>query len=568
MNVLFLLITALFALIFGYRFYAKLMALWVFRLNFGDYSTTIDTAGARQFTPCHPHVLFGHHVAAIGAAGTLTGTTIALVWGWIPAFLWLVVATVLAAGTYGLGSLWLSARYASHSVPEIAGRLLGPQARGLYFACTLALLLLLSAALLWLGARLLMSYPGSVLPFWLQIPIALVAGRALQKADDRSLWGVSLAAFVAGVIVIWLAGEIPVAFTGTLNLDVLGQSSLLLDAEVLWMVLLLVAALYAARLPVSKWMRPRGYLIALQAGAMLLVLLAGVVIAHPPITAPEFHTADGAPGPLPWLFITLTSGAIAGFHLLIANGITARQMADQTNLRRIGYGGALVDGLFALSAVIVVSAGFKDLAQWQAFYASWNDLSDLRQLPALYIGGAVTFAGSLGIGEGFARNFAAVTVLGLLVATLEAGLRIVKQSLVELGQCYGITALARAPAGTGLTVGAVLLAALWLAHSAGNGASAWWPLFGLGNQVFACLGLLLFVFALRQGRRPQALVLAPLLGLVAITLWAGWELLILGWRDGEGGVFVATLGLMTLEITILLKALIALKKAPQPAPNT
>ena len=173
-----------------------------------------------------------------------------------------------------------------------------------------------------------------------------------------------------------------------------------------------------------------------------------------------------------------------------------------------------------------------------------------------------------GIGEGFARNFAAVTVLGLLVATLEAGLRIVKQSLVELGQYYGITALARAPAGTGLTVGAVLLAALWLAHSAGHGASAWWPLLGLGNQVFACLGLLLFAFALRQRRRPQALVLTPLLGLVAITLWAGWELLILGWRNGEGGVFVAALGLMALEITILLKALIALKKAPLPAPNT
>src|SRR5512135_665069 len=111
MNSLVLVIAAAVAFAFGYRFYSKLLALGVFRLE-EDYSTSapLAPAGEKPAT-ANRHLVFGHHVATLAGGIAVTGTVISLIWGWAPAFLWAVVGTVTAAGTYGLGALWMSTHY-------------------------------------------------------------------------------------------------------------------------------------------------------------------------------------------------------------------------------------------------------------------------------------------------------------------------------------------------------------------------------------------------------------------------------------------------------------------------
>src|SRR4051794_8874943 len=106
MNALFLVAALAVVFVFGYRFYAKLLALDVFRLD-KNYSTPAQTrADGRDVIPANPHLLFGYHCAAVGAFAAI-GPVVALAWGWVPAFLWITIGSAVVAGTYALGGFWL-----------------------------------------------------------------------------------------------------------------------------------------------------------------------------------------------------------------------------------------------------------------------------------------------------------------------------------------------------------------------------------------------------------------------------------------------------------------------------
>ena len=542
MNALFLLIIALVAFVFGYRFYAKLLALGVFRLS-PQYSTPAHTqADDRDYAVADRHLLLGHHVAALAGGTTITGSVMALFWGWIPALLWLVVGTTLAGGVYGLGSLWLSVRHPGVGVAELAHRYVGPAAQAFFATGALALLLLLNAVAVVLIADLFTEYPGSVLPFWALVVIAIVFGRFIRRRHDGlDLAVATVIALAIGLLAIGLLGNVPIAFTGALNLDFRGHSFVTLDAVPLWVILMLIYGFYATRAPVWKFIRPRGFLTAVFLLLALVAFYGGVLIERPELVAPEFNPAAKNPGMLPWLFVTLTSGALAGFHLLIINGLTAKQLDRETDARYIGYGGALVDGLLALSAVIVGGVAFSGAPQWNEFYGSWDGVQNLGSLLALYIDGFARFIAGLGVDASFARTFAAVIVISLLATTLEAGLRVQKHLLAEIGRRYRIEALDRPKILLWLTVG--LTAALALYGGRDHGALAYWSLYGVLNLTLAGLGLLLIAGVLRHFHFPLRYVLAPALITLGASLWAFGVLLIYWWTRGNWLLF--GLGLVT-----------------------
>jgi carbon starvation protein len=430
-NSLFLLLAAVVAFVFGYRFYSRLLALGVFRLENNYSIPSPDRPPEDELRRSKRHLIFGHHLASLAAGAAVMGSLVALIWGWIPAFLWVVVGTVTAAGTYGLGSLWLSLRYPGLNPAEIAARLLGAPAHGLFALFAFLVLLIMNAASATLAAQLLSGFPQAVLPFWTVTVLAWFLGGFLRGREDFEILSASLIALTLGLMAVWLLGEFPLAFTGLLSLEA-GNSFVAFDATVVWALILFAYAYHATRLPMWKLIRPRGYLTALLLGVMLFICYTAVVIDHPVLVAPEFHGGPGIPATLPWLFVTLTSGAVAGFHLLIANGITARQIKRETDARYVGYGGALALGLLALSAVIIGSTGFAGTPEWNQHYASWEGFRDLHKVFELYINGFARLAGGIGLDPAFARTLGAVVVTGLLVATLEAGLRVQKQLLTGL----------------------------------------------------------------------------------------------------------------------------------------
>lgn len=563
MNSLFLLLAAAVAFVFGYRFYSRLLALGVFRLE-NNYSTPApDRPPEDEPRRSKRHLIFGHHLAVLASGAAVMGSLVALVWGWIPAFLWVVVGTVTAAGTYGLGSLWLSLRYPGLNPAEIAARLLGAPAHGLFALFAFLVLLVMNAASATLAAQLLSGFPQAVLPFWVVAALAWFLGGFLRGREDFEIVSATLIALTLGLMAVWLLGGFPLAFTGMLGIGT-GDSFIALDATVAWVLILFVYGYHATRQPMWKLIRPRGYLTALLLGVMLFICYTAVVIDHPALVAPEFHTGPDIPATLPWLFVTLTSGAVAGFHLLVANGITARQLKREGDARYVGYGGALALGLLALSAVIIGSTGFADAQEWSRHYGSWRSSFDLHQVLALYANGFARLASGIGLDQDFARTLAAVVVLGLLVATLEAGLRVQKHLLTGIAERAPAPLPANEKSQIALVV--VLSAALALHQARGLGGLAWWPLFGVADQLLAVLGFALLALVLRQHGRPVVWVAAPLLFMAVVAHW-GFAALAAQWWSAENWLLLG-LGVLLLAIEVVLVGLSlnALKSsAPPPA---
>ena len=560
MNSLVLLIMVVVVFAFGYRFYSKLLKLGVFRLG-EDYSTpSPDRPAEAESGVFGRHLLFGHHVASLAAGAAITGCITSLIWGWVPAFLWAVVGTVVAAGTYGLGALWLSLRYPGRNPAEIAARLLGSPAHGLFALVAFLLLLIMNSACATLAAQLLSAFPASVLPFWIITALALLLGNFLRGRKDFEITPATLIALTLSLMVVWLLGNYPLSFTGALHLET-AESYFPFDATVVWVMLLFSYGYYVTRLPMWKLMRPRGYLTALLLGTSLFIFFTAVMIDQPSLVAPEFHAGPGIPDTLPWLFVTLTSGAVAGFHLLVANAVTVRQMKRETDARYIGYGGALAQGLLALSAIIIGSTGLPNVQEWSQRYTSWETFMDLQAVLDLYINGFARHAAGLGLDLEFARSLMAVVVIGLLVATLEAGLRAQKQLLAGLTERYPTFVPGNEKALIATAVGLSALLALHDGH--GRGGLTLWPLFGVTDQFLAILGFALLAVALRRLERPVSAVLVPLVFLLVTTNWGLGMLMTQWWSDNRWILLLLGILLIAAELGVTFLTLNALK-SPRP----
>jgi len=560
MNSLVLVMIAAVVFAFGYRFYSKLLGLGVFRLG-KDYSTpTPDRPAESEPGVFGRHLIFGHHVASLAAGAAVTGCITSLIWGWVPAFLWAVVGTVVAAGTYGLGALWLSLRYPGRNPAEIAARLLTSPAHELFALVAFLLLLIMNAVCATLAAQLLSAFPASVLPFWIIAAVALLLGNFLRGREDFEIIPATLIALALILMVVWLLGNYPLSFTGALNLET-AESYFPFDATVVWVMLLFAYGYYVTRLPMWKLMRPRGYLTALLLGLALFIFYTAVMIDQPSLVAPEFHAGPGIPDTLPWLFVTLTSGAVAGFHLLVANAVTARQMKRETDARYIGYGGALALGLLALSAIIIGSTGLPNVQEWNQRYASWETFMELHAVLELYVNGFARHAAGLGLDPAFARSLMAVVIIGLLVSTLEAGLRAQKQLLVGLTERY--PAIIPGNEKTLIATAVGLSALLSLHDGHGSGGLTLWPVYGVADQFLAILGFALLAVALRRLGRPVSAVLLPLVFLLVTANWGLGALMTQWWSNNHWILLLLGSLLIAVELGVTFLALNGLK-SPRP----
>jgi len=411
-----------------------------------------------------------------------------------------------------------------------------------------------------LAAQLLSAFPASVLPFWIVTALALPLGNFLRGREDFEIIPATLIALALSLMVVWLLGDYPLSFTGALHLET-AESYFPFDATVVWVMLLFSYGYYVTRLPMWKLMRPRGYLTALLLGTSLFIFFTAVMIDQPSLVAPEFHSGPDIPDTLPWLFVTLTSGAVAGFHLLVANAVTVRQMKREADARYIGYGGALALGLLALSAIIIGSTGLPNVQDWSQRYTSWETFMDLHAVPELYINGFARHAAGLGLDLEFARSLMAVVVIGLLIATLEAGLRAQKQLLSGLTERYPTFIPGNEKALIATAVGLSALLALHDGH--GRGGLALWPLFGVTDQFLAILGFALLAVALRHLERPVAAVIVPLVFLLVTANWGLGVLMMQWWSDNRWILLLLGILLIATELGVTFLTLNALK-SPRP----
>ncbi|MFL6621630.1 MAG: carbon starvation CstA family protein [Sulfurifustis sp.] len=549
MNVLYLMAAMATAFVFGYRFYAKLLALGIFRLD-KNYSTPAQArADGNDYVPTHPHLLFGHHIAAVGGGALFAAPVAAAAWGWVPAFLWIIAGTTVAAGTYGLGSFWLSLRVPK-SLRATATDLLGRHAARVLLLFAVVALLILVAAAAGMAAVVLAANPLAALPVIVLALIAIAFGSFLHGRAEFELLPASVLAFGASLLVVWLLDDTSLAFNGALVVSV-GGLSLSIEAVLVWVVLLLVYAFHAARMPIWRLMRPRGFLTTLLLGVALVIFYVAAAVEHPVMVAPQFHSTVSISSALPWVLLVVGPGALAGWQLLLIHGVTAREMRRETDARYIGYGAALVQGVIALSALLIATTGVESMDEWARQHPSVPAATDFPQLAAAYIDGFGRYAAALRLDPLYARTLAAVVVASLALGVLEAAVRALKHLLAETP----LTApnprrsgAERARLWTIVVAGGLLA----LDDGRGLGGLAAWPILALLSLWIAAGGFALVTAALRVGGRSAGLFALLGAAAAAVALWGSAAQLWLwfdagAWAEFAVGALALLAGCVALQ---------------------
>ncbi len=533
----------------AYRTYGRMLACRVFPLDDSEPTPAHTMRDGRDFVPTPPAVVFGHHFASIAGLGPLLGPAIAVIWGWVPALLWIVLGCILVGAVHDLGCLYSSARNRARSVADLAYDVMGARARLLFlifgvFALSLAMgVFVINIANLFApgaGGAEGGHVPEAILPSVMLIVLALAIGVLFYRYRARLsvLTGIGL---LLSLYFVWLGVQNPITSIGGWELT----------AE-RWVFLLLGYALIASVLPVWLLLQPRDYLNSFQLFLGMGLLFAGVLVGQPTLTAPAFNTeAQGLPPLFPMLFITIACGAVSGFHSLVASGTTVRQLDRQSHALPIGYGGMLTEGLLATLALLAVASGLG--MEWGARYPDW--LTAGKQALANFVHGAGTLVSAVGVPVELAKVFVATVAVGFALTTLDTGARLIRYNLQEIGRAVGLRGLDNAYLATLVAVALIGGFALLRAPDPITGelksvGSLLWSLFGASNQLLAGLALLVVSLYLRSLGRPTRYTLLPMGFMLVATMTA----LVLSLRNfyAQGNWLLMSIGAVILALAVWL----------------
>lgn len=509
MNSVVLLLIGLGCMALGYFVYSRFIAQKIFRLD-PDFATPAHTmSDGIDYVPTNKYVLWGHHFTSVAGAAPIIGPAIAVIWGWLPAFVWVVFGTIFMAGVHDMSAIWASVRNRGQSMGAIVGTVIGARARVLLMVVIFLLLLMVNAAFGTVIANMMVKQPSAVLPVWGALGVAFVIGQCIYRFKLSLVW-VSLAGVIALYALIWAGPQLPLALPKTM----LGMNSI-----GWWIIILFAYAAIASLLPVWMLLQPRDYINGLQLFVGLIALYVSVFIVAPTIVAPAYnhHLPAGTPSMIPLLFVTIACGAISGFHGLVAAGTTSKQINRETDVRFVGYFGAMGEGMLALAAIFATTAGFANLAEWQGFYSHFGAQKDLQ---SFIQGGAAIL--EQGIGLDAALSATMLTVMAALFAgtTMDTGVRLQRYIVQEVGEIYHLPFLKNGTVATLTAVGICIGLVFGTGGDDGKGGLTIWPLFGTTNQLMAGLTLLIVsVMLLRRGIKSWYTLL-PMVFLLTMTALA------------------------------------------------
>ncbi|MFN7249603.1 MAG: carbon starvation protein A [Anaerobacillus sp.] len=567
MNGIALALIGMLVFFFGYRYYSKFIAERIYRLDPNYVTPAHQFNDGKDFVPTNKFVLWGHHFTSVAGAAPIVGPAIAVYWGWGPAFLWVILGTVFAAGVHDFGALVLSVRNKGQSVGTLAHRLIGKRAKLLFLFIILILVLMVNAVFAWVISNLFIRFPGSVLPVFIQIPLAIWIGHAVYKKKGNMLIP-SLVALAVMYITAVIASRVPALqidlvsyFGGAENTVAFGLNGVAMSFFV-WIIILMAYVYIASTLPVWKLLQPRDYINSHQLVVGLLILYLGLFFSNPSLTAPMTTGASDVPW-FPLLFITIACGAISGFHGLVSSGTSSKQLNKETDARFVGYLGAVGEGFLALIAIIAVSTYFATSGEFLAKYESFAAASAGGL--GTFINGAGQLATGIFIPADIASTIVAVIVVSFAATTLDTSVRLMRYIIAELGSEYKVPALTKTHVAT--TIAVVSSAALVLLpegpNGFGSGGYVLWPLFGTSNQLLAGITLLLITIWLKRQGRNFLPTLIPMLFLLFMTLWAMIQQVVFDWSGYSGGnanLLLFILGSIILVFTfwIFVEAIAAL----------
>ena len=349
MSAIVLLVVGLLAFLTGVLIYSRFIAGKVFKLDPDFVTPAHEFQDGVDYVPTNKHVLFGHHFTSVAGAAPIVGPAIAVIWGWLPAFLWVVLGTVFAGAVHDFSALWISSRHKGRSIGTLTESILGQRARVLFLLIIFFLLLMVNAVFAVIIANLFMANPGAVVPVWGSLVVALIVGFLIYRTGTGILLP-SLGALATLYVLIWFGQDMPFTLPDFIGFSpteaqlaaaggdaaAAGQAAAADGQRVGWIAILFAYTFVASVLPVWLLLQPRDYVNGHQLFVALGLISLGVLVVNPEVVAPIVNRdlpAD-TPGWLPLLFITIACGAISGFHGLVGSGTSSKQReGDRRALR-------------------------------------------------------------------------------------------------------------------------------------------------------------------------------------------------------------------------------------------
>ncbi len=546
MNSLALMLIGVAVVIAGYVLYSKFLATRIYKLSPAYTTPAHELSDGVDYVPTNKFVLWGHHFTSVAGAAPIVGPAIAVVWGWLPAFLWVTIGTVFFAGMHDMGSLWASVRNRGQSMGTLSGRYIGGRGRNLFLVVIFLLLLMVIAAFAVVIKNLLIATPTSVIPVWGAIAVAAVIGQMIYR------WKINLLlTTVIGVVTLYSLILVGDRFPVVLPDPILGMSP-----ATFWIVALFLYAGIASLLPVWVLLQPRDYINGVQLFIGLGILYGAVLLSSPAVVAPAFNQNVPADTPslVPLLFVTIACGAISGFHGMVSSGTSSKQLDTEPDARFVGYFGAVGEGLLALGAIIATTAGFRSLADWEAVYASFA----VNGVGAFVDGGAAIVNAGLGIPPSLSATILATMAVLFAATTMDTGVRLQRFVVQEAGEIMGLRV--NKAVGT-LVVLVVAMALVFSSGGDGSGGLLIWPLFGTTNQLLASLTLSIVAVILLRKKRNPAPVLIPLAFVLVMSIYALVVQLGTFWADRSWLLLVLDVVILVASLWVAVEAVAAMNAA-------
>ncbi len=603
METLWIAIAAFFAYLIAYHTYGRWLSRKLFKLDEHARVPAVEMEDGHDFVPTTKSVVFGHHFTSIAGTGPIVGPALAVMWGWLPALLWVVFGSIFIGAVHDLGSLVVSLRNRGQTVGDIAGRVIHPRARMLFLSILFLALTVVLAIFGVVIAKVFQAFPSSILPCLAQIPLAMMIGFFIHRK------GVPL--LIPSLITLLLM-YLSVFFGDVGMLHEINQW-LSQWPLIAWVGFLLVYSYAASVLPVWLLLQPRDYINSLQLISAMALIVLGLVVAalfglpnggesNAPleIVAPmiDFGETSKLPMMMPFLFITIACGAISGFHCLVSSGTTSKQLKSETDAQMVGYGSMLLEGFLAVIVILACVAGIglgirnadgellTGAAAWASRYADWPTAAN-GALGA-FVQGASNFLRALGIPASAGVALVGVLVASFAATSMDTACRLQRYVIEELAATLlkkpSVNASTQAIQLTGnpltwltnrhgATLFAVVIAGLlaaapragetWTWATAGQGGFILWPLFGAINQLLGGLAFIVILFWMRRRAMPLWFVAIPTVFMLVLPAWAlGYQLFhrSLGAQNSwlaQGDWLLAGFAMLTLlvEIWMIIEAI-------------
>ena len=559
--------TALCLLAIGYRFYGMWIAVRGLRLRADAITPAVSLADGADYLPTDRTVVFGHHFAAIAAAGPLLGPVLAAQFGYLPGLLWILIGCVLAGGVHDLIVLFCAVRHKGMSLAYIAYREVGTTTGIVASWTLLAFMVLALAGLSMACIGAMRDSPWSTFTVMATILIGIVMGLYMRYWRPGDVVGASILGVLLLLAAVFMGPWVASHYGHWFNTDAQALN-----------IMIPLYGLIASILPMWLLLVPRDYISSYLKFSIVVGLAIGIVFVAPELKMPaltEFAEGGGpvVGGPvIPFIFITIGSGALSGFHAVIATTTTPKLITNEKDILFVGYGAMMLEGFVAVIAlvstcVLMPEDYFAMNATPQAFEALGMTTQNLphfeQEIGETLVGrtgGSVSFA--VGMANIFSSipwmdsfisywyHFAIMFEAVFILSAIDAGTRAGRYFLQDVIGSF-LPKFAVRNWWPGVLLTSVIFTVTWGAFLYSGDIRGIWPLFGVANQLLAgaCL-LIVSVVMLRLNKIVLVWLTAiPGVFVLGMTVWAvGW--LIVKQLIPQGSWLLVATGFVLLLMTV------------------